>query len=810
MRLLVLCLAPSLVLLAGCPAKITGADDGRETADDTGEPDSDPGDDTGSPEGDTVGPDLPACTPQAGDGDQIALSGVVLAPEGPVAGVVVYRRSTGLISCVGADCDTAGAEVVCTEGVISAGLIDSHNHMQYNSLPPWEVGAEFDDRYDWQDDDRYDDFKEAFNAIKDDYTCEIMKWAELREMIHGTTAAVGSSGGDCIHVLIRNLDEDSESSGITGYDLTYSSSDVTESLDESDGESYTSSLASGADDAVLQHVAEGRGGSVSDEIDWMTKIGMTGPGQAYVHAADATTTQLAQMATDGTGIIWSPRSNLALYGTTTPITIADKLGVPWAIGTDWTPSGSMAPTRELACAAEWLAAKGDPVGDVRLHEKVTVDAARMVGLDGVLGVLSAGYRADIAVFDWSSTPYRGIINAGPGATRLVVIEGEATYGLDAWKATLAENPEWCETLAVCDGDRFVCVQAADSGDDAQTLAEVESTLESALLAEAGNMAAGYEYAAALYPLFECEDSRPSCDLSVPGAGDDDGDGIDDATDVCPGIYDPEQWDTDGDGEGDDCDVCPLVADATECETAAGDTDGDGVPNESDNCIYVGNADQADADADGVGDVCDACPDEPNPDGAGCTLTIADVRDPSSANHPAEGTVVTIEGVVTVLAGTGFFLQEPTGGYYSGIFIYDFGANVVETGDLVTVTGTYDEYYEFTELTDPIVTITGSGTAPTALLQPTCDLATGSATAELFESMLVRVEGATITNANPDDPDDYDEVELEDCLRMDDYVYLDLDQGELGTTYATISGVLIYTYDNFKIAPRDASDLELYE
>jgi hypothetical protein len=44
-----------------------------------------------------------------------------------------------------------------------------------------------------------------------------------------------------------------------------------------------------------------------------------------------------------------------------------------------------------------------------------------------------------------------------------------------------------------------------------------------------------------------------------------------------------------------------------------DTDGDGVPDLSDNCPYDPNPDQSDADQDGVGDVCDNCPNDVNPD-----------------------------------------------------------------------------------------------------------------------------------------------------------------------------------------------------
>jgi cytosine/adenosine deaminase-related metal-dependent hydrolase len=795
-----------LLVLAGCDPNITDKDgSGDDTGvDDTGT-DTDSGTDTDTPaEGDVEGPDLPECAPQAGGGDLVALSGVVLTPDGPVAGHVVYSRASGTIACAGDDCDTAGAEVVCTEGVISPGLIDAHNHLQYNSLPPWQVGPEFEDRYEWQSDDRYDDYKTAFNVVKDDYKCEIMKWAEARELIHGTTAAVGSSGDDaCIDALVRNLDEGSTASGLDSYDLDYNSSNVTDRLDASDGAGITADLASGALDAALYHVAEGKDGSVRDEIDYMSEIGMVGPGQSYVHSADATTAQLAQMAADGTGLIWSPRSNLALYGTTTPVEIADALGVPWAIGTDWTPSGSMAPLGELQCAAEWLSAKGDPISDVTLWEKATTDAARAVGADGVLGQLMAGMKADISVFTWSRTPYRGVIDAQATDVRLVVVDGQALYGLTDLVTPLNDAPDRCEALDVCGEPRSICVADGTSGDDADTLADVEATLTSAM---AGiSMPAGYEYAAELYDLFLCAPAD-SCDLSAPTGGDADGDGIADGDDLCPDVYDPNQWDEDGDGMGDSCDECPLTVE-TECEGAASDMDSDGVPNEDDNCVRDANADQADRDGDGIGDVCDACPDEPSPDGA-CTTTIDAIRDLSHASHPEEGAVVTISDVVVtgVRTGAGFFVQDAGLAEYGGLYVYDFGDNTVSVGDVVTVTGTYEEYYGLTELTSPTVSVTGTAVVPDPIAVDACDVGTGGSRAEALEAMLLVVEDVTVTTTNPDDPSDYDEFEVDGCLRVDDFLWDDLDQPAGFPSYVSITGVLNYSFDNAKLAPRGAEDL----
>jgi hypothetical protein len=126
--------------------------------------------------------------------------------------------------------------------------------------------------------------------------------------------------------------------------------------------------------------------------------------------------------------------------------------------------------------------------------------------------------------------------------------------------------------------------------------------------------------------------------------DSDGDGIFDASDNCPLVFNSDQANIDGDVHGDVCDNCPDFANDNQI-----DTDGDEVGDACDNCPDDTNLDQADSDSDGLGDVCDACPLDPDNDVDGdgicgnidnCPITY----NPNQQDSDGNGTGDACEGV----------------------------------------------------------------------------------------------------------------------------------------------------------------------
>src|SRR5262249_20161039 len=103
---------------------------------------------------------------------------------------------------------------------------------------------------------------------------------------------------------------------------------------------------------------------------------------------------IATLAERQAALIWSPRSNISLYGYTANVILAYRFGVPIALGSDWLETGSMSLSREMACADGLNRSYfGNFFTDADLVAMVTSNAAIAAHVDRSLGALKPGLVA---------------------------------------------------------------------------------------------------------------------------------------------------------------------------------------------------------------------------------------------------------------------------------------------------------------------------------------------------------------------------------------------------------------------------------
>jgi len=174
-----------------------------------------------------------------------------------------------------------------------------------------------------------------------------------------------------------------------------------------------------------------------------------------------------------------------------------------------------------------------------------------------------------------------------------------------------------------------------------------------------------------------------------------------------------------------------------------------------------------------------------------------------------GQTVTFTGIVTATGyyssgnSNRFFVSDPAGGAWKGVFIFSYDYSVSQ-GDEVEVTGEVQEYFGLTEignLTGVTVLSTGNP-VPAAISVTTGDLMAPS-TGEPYEGCLVKISDVTTTQAPIEHGEWYVNDGSGEC-QIDDAIYT-YDNPTVGESFASITGAVDYSYDLYGINPRDASD-----
>jgi hypothetical protein len=301
------------------------------------------------------------------------------------------------------------------------GLINAHDHLQLNSLPPLTYANRWRNVREWiahinlrrQNDPQF----EACIAVARDMRLLI---GGVKNLLSGVTTVAHH---DPLYPFLQSADFPTRV--VSDYGWSHS---LYIDGDEAVGNSYRSTPPSWP---WIIHAAEGVDEEAAGEFARLDALGCVRPNTLIVHGVALDHRQRVRLERAKAGLIWCPSSNLSLFGETADVTELVHRGRV-ALGTDSRLSGS----RDLLCELG-VARTISGLEEATLESLVTRNAAAMLGLAD-RGSLSVGGRADLLILP-AGMP---LSQATRADIRLVVLGGRALYADPDYAHRLAPGTEW--------------------------------------------------------------------------------------------------------------------------------------------------------------------------------------------------------------------------------------------------------------------------------------------------------------------------------------------------------------------------------
>ncbi|MEC7096891.1 MAG: amidohydrolase family protein [Candidatus Thermoplasmatota archaeon] len=397
--------------------------------------------------------------------------------------------------------DFTDVPIVETEGTIYPGLIDLHNHVHYNHIPLWDFDVHlsesqkseeggYTNRYQWGNNWDYGPSitwmkTNIQSTYRWDMASEQMKYAEVQAVSGGVTAMQGSpsSGTQAWDsILSRNVELYN-----FGQDGISTCAVCGAADDDYTGSHLISQSEAGTLNAWFVHLSEGVDQPSKDEFDALWNKGLIMDETIVIHGTALDSSQFSKMASVNSELVWSPLSNLLLYGDTTDVVAAHQAGVSISISPDWGPSGSKNNLHELKVADMWNTNNlGGHFSNYELVEMVTSNPADATGWAPFVGRIKADLYADLVVIDtFHEDPYRNLIEAIDADVALTVVQGKAVFG-DVDIMQQLQGDDW-EYVNGKDFQKAVDVTSLTEVDGSQTFAEIEAGLAMAMRHEFDDM-----------------------------------------------------------------------------------------------------------------------------------------------------------------------------------------------------------------------------------------------------------------------------------------------------------------------------------
>lgn len=266
--------------------------------------------------------------------------------------------------------------------LIFPGMINAHEHLHVNAVPPLRTAAPFPNSYAWIAAFQAHFKEPAVAAALQVSKALRLRHGALKNLLAGTTCVAhhdpwhpALDAMDFPVALLRDYGW-SYALGWPGY-----------------GPPVPSSFAATpADRPWLIHLAEGTDATAQAELDQLDRLGCLAANSVLVHGVGLRKRDVDRVIASGAAVVWCPTSNRTLLGRSLDprrLCAAGRL----ALGSDSRLSGA----RDLLDEMRGVVARGE-LGPAQLLELVTTAAARILRLPG-RGSLAPGARADLVIVE---------------------------------------------------------------------------------------------------------------------------------------------------------------------------------------------------------------------------------------------------------------------------------------------------------------------------------------------------------------------------------------------------------------------------
>ncbi|NER95146.1 MAG: amidohydrolase family protein [Symploca sp. SIO1B1] len=388
---------------------------------------------------------------------------------------------------------------------IFPGLINLHTHIDYNLLPMWLNPHMYgwDNRFEWRANDAYHDaIRKPISYVRNNLQAQLRKkddqspnvgtvfqaLSEIQAVAGGTTILQENTDldegchkyEDRKHILIRNTgtasdmgleQKDMVGSHVDFYEPShrpfgFSNQDTSNWLPKKNEsfDDFVNNYKVGTIKGTLVHLAEGRSGVglPRQGVDAYTRnefnafrqvVSLLDPKQfnsthfGIIHGCgiDAWSNEhIAFLKKYGIDIIWSPVSNMLLYGDTIFTPQLQREGVLTCLGSDWSPSGTKHVWEEAKFARYFFDVLDCPISNLNLFKMITTNPAQALNIPA--GSIEQGNFADFFILhcdDPTLTPLEALFRYDDKNTQAVITAGVPVYGcqdvFSKWQITTAQR-----------------------------------------------------------------------------------------------------------------------------------------------------------------------------------------------------------------------------------------------------------------------------------------------------------------------------------------------------------------------------------